>query len=131
MSADFKCYESDDGQEYADNPETGDDFRLRDGLEGLLEQSLYARVPGFLEMMVEGGHLEDAPPGPVFAFGVFEISHLEHHREVFDIEYRAEQRQQQLLVDEALYHRNPISAPMKAAQKTESSSLPGMYIMLR
>ncbi len=47
MSADFKCYESDDGQEYADNPETGDDFRLRDGLEGLLEQSLYARFPAF------------------------------------------------------------------------------------
>ena len=31
----------------------------------------------------------------------------------------------------ALYHRKPISAPMKAHMNTTSSSDPGMYMMLR
>ena len=42
-----------------------------------------------LEVVMERCHLEDAPPFAIFAFGIFEISHLHYHQEIFEEEDKA------------------------------------------
>ena len=46
-----------------------------------------------------GSHQQQALPFAEFAFGVFEVADLHHHRETLDQEHAAQQRQQQFLAD--------------------------------
>ena len=52
-----------------------------------------------LEVVVQGRHEQDAPPLAVFALGILEVAHLDHHRDALGQEDAAQQRQQQLLAD--------------------------------
>ena len=51
-------------------------------------------------MVVQRRHLEDAFAFAEALFGVFEVSHLNHHREVLHKEYCTQQRNEQLFADD-------------------------------
>ena len=55
-------------------------LRFRNGLYGALYDGVDACIAGFLEVVVQWCHLEDALTHAEAFFCVFEVSHLQHHR---------------------------------------------------
>ena len=74
----FQRDDGDGGEDDADQPEADDDLRLWHHVEGLLDDGVDACIAGLLEVVMQGGHLEDALPRAGLLFGVLEVEDLQH-----------------------------------------------------
>ena len=59
-----------------------------------INQSLYSRITGLLEMVMKGSHLENAPSLTVFFLRIFEIERLHKDGEILHQEDAAQDRDQ-------------------------------------
>src|SRR5690606_9345840 len=82
----FERYDRDNGQYDSCNPKTRYDFGFM--------------VTFFLIMVVKRRHQKHPPSFSIFLARVLEVRHLHDDRQVFDQEYAAQHRNQQLLTDE-------------------------------
>ena len=81
----FERDERQGGEDDADDPEAHDDLGFVDFGAGALDDGVDGAVAGFLEVVVEGRHLEHAPCDSRAPPGDLASEHLDNHREVFDV----------------------------------------------
>ena len=105
MLSDFQSHKCDCSKEYRHNEEAHHYLRLRNRPERTLNERIYSRVALHLEVVVQRCHLEAAAAGAGAALGIFEIAHLQHHREILHKEDGAQYGDKTLLAYEYSKHR--------------------------
>src|SRR3546814_20959248 len=89
LSSQFQCCKANKNQHHADNPESHHHLG-------------FFPAPDF-KVMMQRRHAQNPAPLPISLFRVFEIRHLQHHRQGFNNEYPTHDEKYDLLAHD---HRN-------------------------